>query len=374
VDARSTLLLRRVSLAAAAILLIITIVQSLRGVLTVYPIGVDLEIPVRAATRGAAGGQPYLASAFDVTSGGPDLPFLYPPVTLPFLVPLLHVPRELLFGAWWAFCVACGVFACRRLAIPWWAIPIALAWPPFAEALLGGNVQVPLFAAFTAIFWTGGGTSFRPVARSVAEGGSWRATGDGVLASLIGTIKVSQAHAWLFVLRHRPRAAIAGAAIVVGVCLATLPLVGIARWTDWLSQAGRSGDPAWPLVGWTLSVYLGRPIGLALTVLSLVAVLFVPPNRAGAWIGVLSVVGAPSLHMFGFVFLLPAMLLIRRDIALVGALLIASYVTILLVPGAVLVGAVFALSGRFTMLAAPASGGWLPDAPAAVRPGPAAPA
>jgi hypothetical protein len=364
VEARSTLLLRRVSLLSGAVLLVIVIVQSLLALLAVYPIGVDLEIPLRAATRFAAGGQPYLASAFEITTGGPDLPFLYPPVTLPFLVPLLSLPRELVFGTWWAFCLGSGVFACRRLAIPWWAVPIALAWPPFAEALLGGNVQVPLFAAFTAIFWTGGGSPFRPIARSLAEGGSWRATGDGVLATLIGTIKVSQAHAWLFVLRHRPRAAIAGAAVVVGICLLTLPLVGIVRWTDWLSQAGRSGDPAWPLVGWAVSVYLGRPIGLALTVLSLAAVLFVPPNRAGAWIGVLSVLGAPSLHMFGFLFLLPALLLIRRDIALVGAMLIATYVPILLLPGAVMIGVVFALSGRVRMLEAPASGGWLPDLPA----------
>jgi hypothetical protein len=354
------LLLRRIALWYAAALLIVVIVQSLQALLAVYPIGVDLEIPLRAAARFADGGQPYLVSAFDVL-GGPDLPFLYPPVTLPFLVPLLHVPRELLFASWWAFCVGCGVFACRRLAIPWWAIPIALAWPPFAEALLGGNVQVPLFAAFTAIFWTGGGTSFRPVARVIGDGGSWRGAGDGVLGAVIATVKVSQAHPWLFVLRRRPRAAVAGAAIVIGVCLVTLPIVGVVRWTDWLSQAGRSGDPAWPLVGWPVSVYLGRPIGLALTALSLAAVAFVPPNRAGAWIGVLSVIGAPSLHMFGFLFLLPAMLLIRRDIALVGAMLIATYVPILLVPGAVLVGVVFALSGRVAMLAAPAGSPGLPD-------------
>jgi len=52
--------------------------------LSSYPIGVDLEIPLRAAGRWAAGGQPYLASAF-TNHGGATQPFLYPPYVLPFL-------------------------------------------------------------------------------------------------------------------------------------------------------------------------------------------------------------------------------------------------------------------------------------------------
>ena len=63
-----------------------------------------------------------------------------------------------------------------------------------------------------------------------------------------------------------------------------------------------------------------------MTVLSVVAVFVVPPRRASAWIGILALVGAPSLHMFTLLFLLPAMLLIRREIALVAAILVASFV------------------------------------------------
>ena len=59
--------------------------------------------------------------------------------------------------------------------------------------------------------------------------------------------------------------------------------------------------------------------------LSVLAVFVVPPRRASAWIGILALVGAPSLHMFGLLFLLPAMRLVRREIGLVAAILVATY-------------------------------------------------
>ena len=55
------------------------------------------------------------------------------------------------------------------------------------------------------------------------------------------------------------------------------------------------------------------------------AVWFVPRERAGAWVGLLSVVGSLSLHIFGLLFLVPAMLLIRREAALMAAIFIATY-------------------------------------------------
>jgi hypothetical protein len=323
------------------------IVNTLLQLLSFYPYGVDLEIPLRATSRWVAGGQPYLPESFDVIAG-PDLPFLYPPLMLPLLAPLLAVPRVLLFPLWTAFCITTGIFACRRLAMPWWAVPIVLAWPPFAEALLGGNIQVPLFAAFVAVLYHGGGTAFRPRPRDPADEGR-PAVVDGLLATIVGAIKVSLAHAWLFVLRRRPRGALLGAAIVIGFALITLPLVGIDRWTDWFGQAGRSGDPNWQAVGWPLSRAIGRVPGLVVTALTLAAVFVIPVNRAGGWLGLLTVVGAPSLHIFGLIFLLPAMLEIRRDFALAAALLIATYTDVGLVVGATLVTVTFALSGRSSL-------------------------
>ncbi len=364
-EERARLRLERAVLIALGFLAVLIIGQTLIDLFIRYPYGVDLEIPLRAARRFADGGQAYLASAFAVIVG-PDLPFLYPPVTLPFLVPLLSVPRELLFGTWTFLVLCCGVFACRRLAIPWWAVPIALAWAPFAEALLGGNIQVPLLAAFTAVVYRSGGLAFRPIDRDPRSASSaGRAVLDGTLATLIGAIKVSQGHTWLFVLRRRPAAALAGAAIVAGVCLVTLPLVGLQSWFDWLGQAGKSGDPNWQAVGWPLSVYLGRPLGLLLTVLSLVAMFFVPMRRAGAWIGLLSIVGAPSLHMFGMLFLIPALLEIRREIALFAVFAIGTYTGLGLIGGSLVAGIAFALSGKV-----PAFARREPSAPAPNRSAP----
>ena len=108
--------------------------------------------------------------------------------------------------------------------------------------------------------------------------------------------------------------------------VATLPLVGPGLWLDWAGQAGRAGDPTWPYVGGPLSRAVGQPIGLAITVLSGVLAFLVPWRLAAAWVGILVVVGAPSLHIFGLLFLLPAMLTVRREVGLLVATLVATYV------------------------------------------------
>ena len=331
-------------------LTVVVIGLSLRDLFTYYPYGVDLEIPLRAASRWVAGGQPYLPEAFSVPSG-PDLPFLYPPATLPFVAPLLAIPRIVLFPAWTTLCICAGAFACRRLSLPWWLVPIALAWPPFAEGILGGNIQIVLFAAFTAVFWHGHGAPFAPRPRD-PRGTDRPAAADGLLAAAIGAVKISQAHTWFFMLRRRTVAALIGAAVVVAIVALTLPLVGLDLWGDWIGQAGRSGDPSWVPVGLPLSKFIGRGPALVVTALTLIAMFVVPVGRAGAWTGLLSILGAPSIHMFGLLFLIPAMLEIRRDIAVVAALAIATYTDLGFIVGIVLAGSTFALSGRVPMLAA----------------------
>jgi hypothetical protein len=344
--------MRRAELAVQLVLAACTVALAaltLRDLLTYYPYGVDLEIPLRAAARWRSGGEPYLPESFDVIAG-PDLPFLYPPFVLPFLTPLLEAPRALLFPTWTLVCVGAGVFACRRLALPWWIVPVALIWPPFAEGIMGGNIQILLFAAFTAVAWHGGGRPFRPRPRDPREG-QRPAIADGVLATAVGAIKVSQAHTWLWMLRRRPAAAIAGAAVALGIVLATFPIIGLDVWFDWAGQAGRSGDPSWQAVGMPLSIFIGRGPGLVVTTLTLVAMFFVPVGRAGAWVGVLSILGAPSLHQFGLLFLIPAMLEIRREIALVAAIGIASYTGVGVLMGTTLVVVAFVLATQLPVWA-----------------------
>jgi hypothetical protein len=60
-------------------------------------LGVDIEIPLRAADRWLTGGPPYEAHAF-ITGSGATLPFLYPPVVLPlFAASLLMLTLTALF-------------------------------------------------------------------------------------------------------------------------------------------------------------------------------------------------------------------------------------------------------------------------------------
>ncbi len=75
--------------------------------------------------------------------------------------------------------------------------------------------------------------------------------------------------------------------------------------------------------------------------------------------GVLSTVGAVSLHQFGLLFLIPAMLMIRLEIALVAACLIATHTARGSWAGILLVTAAYAAS-RFAPVRLRA---WLRDWP-----------
>ncbi len=290
---------------------------ALAQLLTGYPAGVDLEIPLRAAERWLAGGNPYPPEAFDAPIG-PELPFLYPPFVLPIVAPLTKVPRTALLIGWLAMLLAVGYFTGRRLGLEPIVAGLALTWPPFVEAILGGNIQVLLFAALALLMYRGG-HQLDPAHRARP------APVEGVLGAFVGALKISQIHTWIYVLRRRPRAAAIGVGAFAAIALTTLPLVGLDRWIDWAAQAGRSGDPSWKPVGAPLSTFVGQPIALVVSVISVLAVFAVPPRRAGAWVGILTLIGAPSLHMFGLLFLLPAMLVVRREIGLTAAILVATY-------------------------------------------------
>lgn len=302
------------------------------------PLGVDLEIPLRAATRWASGGQPYLASSFLVQSG-PDLPFLYPPWLLPFLAPLTALPRAIVTGPWLLLGVAVGAWTCRRLSIPWWAVPLVMLWTPFLEGLYTGNVQLWQTAAFAALFFVQGPAwELRP--RDVerpAESQGADAMGalrhrrlrrdllDGLLAACTGAVKYTQLLPLLWLLRRRPRAAVIGGLALVAVALVSLPLTGLSIYGDWIAQLGRAVDPGWKPAGEPLTFLVGRPLATVAAALAVMAMLFVRGRDAGAWVGIAMVVAAPSIHGYGLLLLLPALLTLRRDLSLVIAMLLTTY-------------------------------------------------
>jgi hypothetical protein len=328
-----------------------------------WSFGVDLEIPLRAAARWSGGGQPYLASSFSVIDG-PGLPFLYPPWLLPVLVPIAALPRAAVLGVWLLFGLAVAVWTCRRFSIPWIAVPFVLAWPPFMEGLVTGNVQLLQFAAFAALFYVPGrgwglrprdlaragrdgdpadpadlpgagrpqspspATSAAPARRFLAKirGATLRADlTDGLLAAGVGALKYTQLLPLAWLVRPRFKAAVVGGVALVVVVAVMLPFTGIGAYRDWLDQLGRAADPSWKAAGAPLSFILGRPMALAATAAAVVACLFVRGRDAGAWVGIALIVAAPSVHGYGFLFLVPALLTIRRDLAISLAVVISRY-------------------------------------------------
>jgi len=294
-----------------------------RDLMAGYPPFVDVEVPLRAAERWLIGGQPYLPSAFEAPPGY-DVPFLYPPFVLPFVAPLTVLPREIVFFAWLALCVATALWIVRRLGAPWPVAPFLLLWPPFAEAILGGNVQLLLVGAFVALFFGRPARPWTPATRDPAIADR-PALADGILGAAIPAFKISQPHAWVALLRRRPRAALAGLGFFATLAVATLPLVGLDSWVAWVDQLRRAADPTWPLAGASLTAGMPTYVVLGVVIVTAGLCLVVPLARLGAWTGILTVVGAPSLRVFGVLFALPAMLTIRRELALLAAAAIASY-------------------------------------------------
>jgi hypothetical protein len=109
------------------------------------------------------------------------------------------------------------------------------------------------------------------------------------------------------------------------------------------------------LSGIALARFTPPGVGLLVTLATTVAIVAIP-NRPGAaaWVGLLSVWGTPSLHPFGLLFLLPAMLVIRREISLVAAMLIATTTYEGSWAGIVLVSIAFIGTLRYERLREPA--------------------
>ena len=98
----------------------------------------------------------------------------------------------------------------------------------------------------------------------------------------------------------------------------------------------------------------------------------VPTRHAAAWLGILMIAGNPSLRIFSMLYLLPGLLVVRTEIALLAALLVASYFPPAIWLAGGLVTAALALGGRRPWLMTPRPPPGVPPArsfvPAGVRP------
>ena len=145
----------------------------------------------------------------------------------------------------------------------------------------------------------------------------------GLAAATTAFLKVSQPHVIVHLVRWNRRAALIAVLAIGLLVVATLPIIGTGIWVDWVEQLRRAADPNWAVGGPSLGRYLPPPLGTVIVVGCMAAVLAVPKANAAVWVGVLMVLGAPSVHTYYLLFLLPAMLYIRLEVSLIAAMLIA---------------------------------------------------
>ncbi len=294
-------------------------VVGLPALFAAFPLGNDVDIPLRAAERWLAGGQPYPPEAMTVLRGA-DLPFLYPPFLLPLIAPFAHLPRDVVSAVWIGLTILAAGWSCRRLGMPWLAVPFVLAWPPFAEGIICGNVQVMHFAAYVALLYLPG--SVAPIQRELSRRGD---IANGILAAAVGVLKVTQLLPVLYLGRRRFRAAVISGLALVAIVLLLLPFTGILVYGDWLAQLSRANDPSWLPGGIPLAKMIGLP-NMLLAAMGVAIALLARGRDSAAWLGIALIVAAPSMHGYGMLFLLPALMTLRRDLAIpLAALFLGNY-------------------------------------------------
>jgi hypothetical protein len=221
--------------------------------------------------------------------------FLYPPPLLPVFAALSKVPEGPVDVAWVAFLIACAYKSYRILGLPRvWGLAL-LAFPPVAIGFESGNVASLTFLLFAAGARAGGALVV-----------------DGLFKTQTGLPAL-----WL-IRQRRWRAILAGAAVVAAVVLATLPLVGLHSWQDWWAGLGyraasQAAVPA--LYGYSYAKEYPSWAFAAISAALVVAALLFRGRRGLAALGLASIFASPALWPHGFVFALPALLMLENGAA-----------------------------------------------------------
>ena len=311
--------------------------------------GIDLLIPLLATQRWVDGGTPYVAASFHEVAGS------RPAVPLPAVRPPAAgaaPPAAVGVGPcrWVGICFGVAAWTLGRLRVPLRWMPVFLVWAPFLEGIVSGNVGIVAFAAFVALFFAGRRhppTSTRSI--EIRRTAAWPACPRASRRRRWPPSRSPRCTPSSTCCSTGPGAALAGLACLGLLVAVTLPFTGLAIYGDWVAQLGRAADPTWIYAGTGAAAFLPPELTLVIAACSVVALWWVPRRSAGMWVGILAVVGGLSLHTYGLLFLLPAMLRLRREIALVGALFIGS-----LNPVGLAVGAAIIVLGAAASIAYPA--------------------
>jgi hypothetical protein len=266
--------------------------------------GRDLGIYLDAGAAFGQGGHPYLSGPMTTMPKDlSQLPFLYPPLTLPFFDILAGLPRPLVISGWLLGQVAVSVLALRLLGLrSGWAIFLVL-WPPILQGIWVGNVAIWMFALLAVGRW-------------------WPS-----LLGLLPAFKFQTVIIGLWWVRERRwRSMLIAGGLLAGLALATLPIVGVGAWTDWFHglQAFEQTTARFPgLQGSAIAAHAGELVAIGVGGI-LVIIGF--RLRQGASLGTFalaSIAVSPTVYWHGLTLAIPAFL--RARAALVWLLLLAAF-------------------------------------------------
>lgn len=248
--------------------------------------GFDFAAYWTAAGRVFAGGSPYAPA---INQAGSFLAYLYPPPLAVALAPLAGLGADYRAAEWpWLLIRAFVAVATlvvllrysgmqRRREVAMVTV-VVMALPAVTWDLIMGNVNLLLLALLAGAWLSLRSDTAR--AESVA----------GALVGVAAVIKVFPGLliVWLLLTR-RFRGALVCVVVIVGIALATLPVVGVAGWVDYLRVATDltgSGPPtaftfAWPIIvlgGFAATVWSARqqPTWVSFSVCILAAMLLSP--------------------------------------------------------------------------------------------------
>jgi hypothetical protein len=265
----------------------------------------DLDVYLGSAQRWLDGGHAYLTAPLTSWPSGPrDDYFLYPPIVLPVFGLLTYLPEQLVAVLWTAAMVSATYAAFRWLGLSnGWSL-VMLFFPPVFIGFESGNVAGLTFLLFAAAFRAGG----------------------SLIVDVIFKVQAGVPVLWLF-RERRVRGLIAGCAAVAALVVLTLPIVTADAWLEWWNGLGYRAASQLDvpvLFGLSYARWLtGAEYALACGFFVALALAF-RGRRGLAALGLASIFASPSLWPHGFMFALPAILLLESDVAVLAVLGIGS--------------------------------------------------
>jgi hypothetical protein len=256
----------------------------------------DLDVYLATAGRWLTGGQPYMTGPISAWPPDPAHDFfLYPPPLLPLFGLLSKLPNPGVAIGWEAFLVACAYTSFLTLGLrPGWSLAL-LAFPPVMIGFESGNVASFIFLLFVLAYRAGG---------TLVAGGLFK------VQSVVPALWLVRTRRW--------RGLIFGLATVGVIVLVTLPIVGFDSWRAWYAGLGyraESQPAVAEMFGLSSARYMPGPAFVAVSVAVVALASLFSGRRGLAAFGLASILASPSLWPHGFVFALPAVLMLESGAA-----------------------------------------------------------